>query len=275
MQVFIGYLSRFMENYALNECNSALFVVEFQSETETVNRLTSRRMNTAMRIFILGDSTSMTYAAADAPKAGWGQFLGEYFLRDAAIINHAIGGRSTKSFISEGRLLRVEEELQPGDYALIQFGHNDSTISLVWRRTFPWTSFVNNLLLMACAVRRRGAFPVLMTPVCQRVFNTEGKIEDTFAEYVQAVSKLAQTENIPLLDMRIKTMELLKELGAEKSRELYMHLPPGEWPAWPGGLSDNTHTRVEGAKAFAGLLASCIRESGLELKNWLKEEIHD
>ncbi len=224
-----------------------------------------------MRLYILGDSTAMSYTPADAPKSGWGQFIGEYFHSGLEVRNHAIGGRSTKSFISEGRLLTVEEALRPGDWVLIQFGHNDSTSDLVWRRTFPETSFPSNLLLMTCAALQRGAHPVLLTPVCQRVFAPDGTVEDTFPAYARAVRNLAKAGGFPLLDMREKTMSLLNAMTPEASAKLYMHLPAGIWPAWKDGLQDNTHTRDEGARAFAGLLAGCIRESGLPLAKWLKE----
>lgn len=229
------------------------------------------RQDNLLRIFILGDSTAMTYAQTDAPKAGWGQFFKELFAPGTEVFNHAIGGRSTKSFIAEGRLLQAEALLRPGDCVMIQFGHNDNASSLVWRRTYAESSYTNNLLLMACAAQQRGACPVLITPIAQRVFTPQGDVEDTFADYAQAVRRLARAENIPLLDHRRETMGLLKALGPEKSKGLYIHLPAGVWPAWPDGLTDNTHTRVEGARAFAGLLARCIRESTLPLRSLLKE----
>ncbi len=228
-----------------------------------------------MRIFILGDSTAMSYPPSDAPKAGWGQYLQEHFGPSAQVVNHAIGARSTKSFISEGRLLAVEEASQPGDWALLQFGHNDNATSLVWRRTYPETSFLNNLRLMVCALRLRGANTIMLTPVCQRAIKPDGTVEDTFPAYVSAVREIAGAEGLPLLDIRQKTLEFVAALPAEESAKLYMHFPPGAWPAWPDGAADNTHTSFTGAEAFAALVANAIRESGLPLADWLKEGGHD
>lgn len=225
-----------------------------------------------MRLYILGDSTAMSYPPSDEPKSGWGQCIAEHFQDSVDVRNLAIGGRSTKSFLSEGRLFAVEEDFQPGDWALIQFGHNDNARELVWRRTYPETSFTNNLLLMARAVLEKGAHPVLVTPICQRVYAPDGTIEDTFPAYAQAVRKLAKAEGLPLLDMREKTMSLLNTMSPDETAALFMHVPPGIWPSWMEGLQDNTHTCTKGAQVFAGLLKECIRESMLPLAAWLRED---
>ena len=96
-----------------------------------------------MTIYVCGDSTAASYKPQDAPIAGWGQLLGE-FIPGVRVENRAMGGRSTKSFLSEGRLQKIETEIQPGDLLLIQFSHNDES-DLVWRHTDPWTSFYHNL----------------------------------------------------------------------------------------------------------------------------------
>ena len=96
-----------------------------------------------MTIYICGDSTAATYPPENAPITGWGQLLGDY-LPNVNVVNKAVGGRSTKSFLAEGRLTDIERTIQPGDLLLIQFTHND-TSDLVWRHTDPNTSFSANL----------------------------------------------------------------------------------------------------------------------------------
>jgi lysophospholipase L1-like esterase len=76
---------------------------------------------------VAGDSTVQTYDVVHYPQAGWGQFLACGLKPGAVVINRAIGGRSTKSFIAEGRWDRLMAEIKPGDTVLIQFGHNDAT----------------------------------------------------------------------------------------------------------------------------------------------------
>ena len=92
----------------------------------------------AHRIFIAADSTAATYGPERAPPAGWGQALQSWL--DPAqwqVRNHAIGGRSTRSFINEGRLDVVAKALQGGDVLLIQFGHNDAKAEEPTRFTDP------------------------------------------------------------------------------------------------------------------------------------------
>ena len=96
-----------------------------------------------MTIYICGDSTAATYPPENAPITGWGQLLGDY-LPNVNVVNKAVGSRSTKSFLAEGRLTDIERTIQPGDLLLIQFTHND-TSDLVWRHTDPNTSFSANL----------------------------------------------------------------------------------------------------------------------------------
>ena len=117
-----------------------------------------------MTIFICGDSTAASYTPDRAPLTGWGQALAD-MLPDIPVVNAAMAGRSTKSFLSEGRLIPVEEQLQPGDLMLIQFTHNDWS-DLTWRHTDPWTSFMNNLAIFVETARLAGATPVLLTPIC-------------------------------------------------------------------------------------------------------------
>ena len=106
-----------------------------------------------MTIYICGDSTAATYPPENAPITGWGQLLGDY-LPNVNVVNKAVGGRSTKSFLAEGRLTDIERTIQPGDLLLIQFTHND-TSDLVWRHTDPNTSFSANLEIYVDTARNR------------------------------------------------------------------------------------------------------------------------
>ncbi len=101
------------------------------------------------RVLIAGDSTASFYSAKYAPQTGWGQTL-RYFINDnVVIINHASSGRSTKSFIDEGRWKDVLRDVRPGDIALISFGHNDARDDTPKRYTHPDTDFRDNLARFA------------------------------------------------------------------------------------------------------------------------------
>ncbi len=210
-----------------------------------------------MTIYVCGDSTAASYTPEQAPITGWGQLLGD-FLPGIRVENRAIGGRSTKSFLSEGRLQRIETEIRRGDLLLIQFTHND-TSDLVWRHTDPWTSFYRNLDIFADTALLTGAIPVLMTPICRRYWR-DGELLESHADYPDAVRVLAARRNLPLIDLYEKSMELVRSLGEEESKKLYLYAEPGIYPAYPDGSADDTHTQRAGAEAYARITAEALRE---------------
>lgn len=213
-----------------------------------------------MTIFVCGDSTASDYPAGQAPQAGWGQHLGG-FTGDVAVVNAARGGRSTKSFLSEGRLTEIEQRLSDGDTLLIQFAHNDES-DLVWRHTDPWTSYTNNLSIFVDTARLYSALPVLVTPICLRLWR-DGQFAESHGDYLKAVHVLARQKNVPLIDMYACSRELVMRLGDEGSKKLYMHLEKGAYPAFPEGKADDTHTQRAGAEAFARFAAQELRRLGI------------
>lgn len=213
-----------------------------------------------MKIFICGDSTAASYTQERYPMTGWGQVLPE-FVPGAEVVNAAAAGRSTKSFLSEGRLTAIEREIAPGDLLLVQFGHNDEN-PLAWRHTDPWTSYMNTLSIFIDTARLYGAVPVLLTPICIRAWK-DGVLLPSHDDYPEAVRTLAAQRGVPLIDMYEKSLALVKSLGEEKSRELYMNFPAGMYPTIPEGRQDNAHTRPAGAEAYARMAAEGLREFGL------------
>lgn len=213
-----------------------------------------------MKIYICGDSTAATYMPDEAPITGWGQALGE-FIGDIRVENRAKGGRSTKSFLSEGRLQKIETEIQPGDLLLIQFAHNDAS-DLVWRHTDPWTSFYHNLEIYIDTAILHQARPVLLTPICRRYWR-DGVLLSSHGDYPDVIRVLAARRQIPLIDMYEKSVKLVRSLGDEESRRLYMHVERGVYPAYPDGSADDTHTRRAGAESYARMVAEDLKRYGL------------
>ena len=213
-----------------------------------------------MTIYICGDSTAATYTPAEAPITGWGQVLPE-LVGSIPVENRAVGGRSTKSFLAEGRLQKIETEIQPGDLLLIQFTHND-TSDLVWRHTDPWTSFYHNLEIYVDTAILHGARPVLLTPICRRYWR-DGELIPSHGEYPDAIRLLAARRGIPLIDMYEKSMALVRSLGDEGSKELYLHVEKGVYSAYPEGSADDTHTQRAGAEAYARIAAEELKRYGL------------
>ncbi|TDC61078.1 GDSL-type esterase/lipase family protein [Streptomyces hainanensis] len=207
-------------------------------------------------LYIASDSTAQTYDPYYAPQAGWGEVLGQFFSETVTIANHAIGGRSSRSFIAEGRLQAILDQIQPGDYLFVQFGHNDATLSRPERYTPPadYKEFLRNDYIGGA--RARGAIPVVVTPVSRRDFNpTTGRFNVSFPEYVEKAIEVAAEENVPLVDLSASSRAYLDGVGIEEARSLFLHVPPGVYPNRPYGTIDETHFQRYGALHVARLIA--------------------
>lgn len=221
-------------------------------------------------LFLIGDSTMADKPVMpENPERGWGQLLPLYFSSSVTIENHAANGRSSKSFRDEGRWDVVLERMQPDDWVVIQFGHNDAKPDEA-RHTKPFESYTENLRRYALETRARGGHPVLATPVVRRRFNQQGDLEPTHGDYPQAVRKLAEEIEAPLLDMTSRSRDLLARLGRERSERLFLWTSPGEYRRLPDGNADNTHFNALGATRMCDLAVDEIRQHAPALAEQLK-----
>ncbi|MGO4539945.1 rhamnogalacturonan acetylesterase [Paenibacillus sp. 2TAB19] len=232
----------------------------FSGVAPRINALDIAEAKQATTIFLAGDSTVTDQDVF--PYAGWGQMLPLYFKTDVAIDNHAKSGRSSKSFISEGRLKPILDEIKSGDYLWIQFGHNDEKQDEE-RATEPFGSYKEKLAIYVEEARARGAIPVLITPMHRRKFDSQGRIIDTHGDYLLGMKELAGELDVPLIDLAAKSKTLYEGLGDEPSKALFMWAYPGEFIHFPDGAQDDTHFQELGAIRVAGLVVEGVRELGL------------
>ncbi len=200
-----------------------------------------------VRLFIAGDSTAAEYGPERAPQAGWGQALQSYL--DPArfeVRNHAKGGRSTRSFIDEGRLDAIGRELRRGDVLLIQFGHNDAKFEDRTRYTDPDSDYPRMLMRYVQVARDKGATPVLVTPVARLLYDF-GSLLDTHARYTLAMQQLATREHVALIDLNDRSMRWIRALGEQGARPYFLFVPEQH-------KADGTHFSVAGANAVACLV---------------------
>ena len=206
-------------------------------------------------IYIIGDST---VDDNQPPFRGWGWALPQFVREGVSVHNHALSGRSSRSFRAEGLFEPVEKALTTGDLLLIQFGHNDEKDDE--RHTDPDTTFPEELWRYCESALSRGAQPVLITPVCRRFFGGDGSLFYTHGEYPRAIRLLAAEKQIPLCDLKADSRELYKSLGEEKTAELFVRLAPGENPDFPEGHDDRSHFNAHGAQVIAGLVANELKK---------------
>lgn len=220
-------------------------------------------------LYVIGDSTACDYTPKEAPRAGWGQVIGTFLSDDITVSNHASSGRSTKSFIDEQRFVPVAQNIEAGDYLLIQFGHNDEKDDPL-RHTDPFTSFTDNLTLFVNTALNKGAHPILITPVSRRHFDDNGELLWTHGEYPKAVKSLAQQLNIPCIDLELLSRELFIKEGVEGTKKTLLWLEPGESDNYTEGVQDNTHFQETGAKKIARLIVDEIKAQNLPLKAYIR-----
>ncbi|WP_306739667.1 fibronectin type III domain-containing protein [Arthrobacter sp. B0490] len=228
----------------------------------TITRQADRAQAPSPTVWLTGDSTVQTYRSDVAPQAGWGQMIDRFIADDVTVDNRAIGGRSSKNFISQGRLDEVLRGIRPGDYLFVQFGHNDNSYGVDDRFAAP-ADYYEYLRTYVDGAEQRGATPILVTPVSRRAFGPDGKAAVSFPAYVEAVQKLAAETGTPLVDLAASSRGYLDEIGAETAKSVYLHVPAGVYPSRPTGTVDDTHFQEYGAIQMARLVAGGV--AGLDI----------
>jgi lysophospholipase L1-like esterase len=227
-----------------------------------------------INLWLVGDSTMCTQPKDRSPVTGWGTPFADFFDSSVTVINRAKGGRSTRTFISEGRWQNVYDSLHQGDYVMIQFGHNDEAKEPQYRERYtPVPDYKINLKKFISEAKNKGSIPVLITPVTRMIFDSSGNIKETHKEYTTAVFEVGKEMNVPVIDLDGKSRNLLQQLGPEQSKALYMQLDTLEHPHYPYGRKDNTHFNEYGARRMAELVLAEIRRQKLELVNRITTQV--
>lgn len=224
------YLARFL---------GALAIITVLSLTMSIARAAASSAEHRVRMVIIGDSTVCNYPA-DSIKRGWGMYIQNYFDKNRLqVINLALSGRSTKTFIKQGHWAAALKE-KP-EYVLIQFGHNDSHAPNRPEATDAATTYRQYLRQYIDESRAIGAHPILITPMCRRNFKN-GKVVNALLPYARAMKAVAKEEKVPLVDLNSSSVELCDRLG-QKGSEALADSP-----------TDHTHFNAKGAEEMARLV---------------------
>ena len=213
-------------------------------------------------LYVIGDST------ANLPnRQGWADPLADYFDVDKiSVLNRAMGGRSARSFFTEGSWNRTLADLKPGDYVLIQFGHNDGGIpdQPPARADLPGTGDEARQLTMPDGktelvhtfgwyIRRfvrdaeaKGAHPVVLS-VTVRYAWQNGKVERGLngGRYGMWSEEVARAENVPFVDLTNIAANAFEKMGRRQ--------------VWPLFEPDCTHTTRAGADFNASLVVAGLK----------------
>jgi lysophospholipase L1-like esterase len=203
-------------------------------------------------IFLLGDSTVCDQWAE--PYTSWGQMLPRFFKPTVAVANHGESGESYSASLGRRRIDKIASLMKPGDYLLMQFGHNDQKER--GEGVGPFLNYKANVKKHIAMVRARGGIAVVVSPMERRAFDPNGKLKPSLADYAEASRQAAQEENVAFIDLNAMSKRFYEALGPEKSALAF---------AAPGGRQDNTHHNNYGAYALAKCIVQGIRDNKLAI----------
>ncbi|MTK06069.1 MAG: rhamnogalacturonan acetylesterase [Hungatella sp.] len=215
-----------------------------------------------IKIFMAGDSTMADKPIEENPERGWGMVLPSYFNDNVIVENHARNGRSTRSFIKEGRWDTLMNRVGAGDYVIIEFGHNDEKVDT--DRGTTLYDFKANFKKFVADVRAKGATPIICTPIERRKFDANGKFVDQHGLYPDKIRQIAKEENVAFIDLQVSTRTLIESKGPEESKKLFLHIAPGVYKLAPKGSEDDTHMSVDGAMEVAKMAIEGFKTLGLK-----------
>lgn len=207
-----------------------------------------------LKIALAGDSTVADYPP-ESPIRGWGQSIGSFFKENVKIQNFAVGGRSTKTFLSEGRWVDLLKS-KP-DCILLQFGHNDSHVKGKPESTDANTDYKDYLRKYADEAKAAVIPIIFITPMHRRTFDEDGEPTKELLPYANAMKEIASEKGIICIDLYSLSGLLLKRLGDNGSGDLSC------------SPTDRTHFSKKGAETMAGLIADELKGSASDLKGYI------
>jgi lysophospholipase L1-like esterase len=227
-------------------------------------------------LYIIGDSTVRNN---NKEQWGWGTLISDLFdSTKITVSNNAIAGRSSRSFTNEGRWRRVDSLLKPGDFVMMQFGHNDGSYpdtSAKNRGTLKGTGEDTVLLEFADGhketahtygwyirqfvkdAKAKGAIPIVLSMIPRNVWK-DGKVARATNDFGRWAKEVADEEGAFFIDLNAITADKYDQWGPDKVKEYF-----------PG---DHTHTNKEGAAINAASIVEGIRQNPkIELNKYLAQ----
>ncbi|MGA2583505.1 MAG: rhamnogalacturonan acetylesterase [Tepidisphaeraceae bacterium] len=207
-------------------------------------------------LFILGDSTVCDQPLE--PWNSWGQMLTVFFKPEIAVANHAESGESLRSSLGARRLDKVISLMKPGDYLMIQYGHNDQKERGPGVGAF--TTYTADLEHFVDAARAVGGTPIVITSMNRKNFDADGKVVNTLGDYPEAVRRVAKAKNVPLIDLNAMSKTFYEALGPANIGPVFM---------------DGTHQRAYGSYELARCIVQGIKDDKLDLAKYLVDDLPD
>jgi len=242
-----------------------LLTIEFNDKAPKVCSVIIQPNKTAKTIYLTGDSTVVD--AQYEPWASWGQMLPYFFVPNKVVIaNYAESGETLKAFEDRHRIDKIWNQIKPGDYLFIQFGHNDQKAGNSIK-----SSYRKRLKEWIQKARQLGADPVLVTSMNRRVFDENNKIINTLDDFPEAMREIAKEENVNLIDLNAMSKTLFEAMGPENSKKAFVYYPANAYPNQQNALADDTHFNPYGAYELAKCVVKSIVDQNLPLKKYISK----
>ena len=243
--------------------------LEFNHNNPCVSFVEIKRIENLPVIFLAGNSTVTDQEYE--PWASWGQMIPNFLKPEIVVANFAESGETLLAFKGEKRLQKILSLMKKGDYLFIEFAHNDQKPS--GAHLDAGTTYKDELKHYISEARKKGGIPVLVTSMHRRKFDENGKIVNTLEGYPEAVRQVAAETGTAFIDLNEMSKKLYEALGPEKSKHAFVHYPAGTYPGQEKDFADNTHFNPYGAYQLAKCVVEGIRNSKLELKKYLKDNL--
>ena len=240
------------------------------------------KLKDGAKIYVVGDSTAAIYNDSVYPRKGWAQMLQNYF-DGTEVVDLALSGRSSVNFKTEANYTKLWNEIKPGDYLIIQFGHNDSKADDMTRYSdpsgdrFTEGSFQNSMNEYVTLAREKGAIPIIATSISRRRTSDSG-----LEAYVNAAKELAEAVNAPCIDLYAQTNSWINEVGTEQAKDMFNYVKPKDsrFTEYSGfansgfyaeGTTDDTHINIYGADLIAQWAAESIKNLGIPVSQTIND----
>ena len=240
--------------------------LEFNGNHPSVRSISIQPIDHVPTLYLAGDSTVVDQDKE--PWAAWGQMLPVFFGPRLSIANEAESGETIRSFVGEHRLAKILSTIRPGDYLMIQFGHNDQKPGNGYVPAA--TDFKTYLLQYITEARAHGATPILVTPMNRRNFDADGKIVQTLGDYPAVMREVAKQQKLALIDLNAMSKTLFETMGETGTLHAFVHYPANTFPGQTEELKDNTHFNAYGAYELARAIVQNIRDQKLPLARYLR-----
>ena len=241
--------------------------IEINGDAPACAAISIKRDDHVPTIFLCGNSTVVDQDCE--PWASWGQMITRWFGPEVAFANFAESGETASTFIAANRLAKVLSMMKEGDYLFAEFGHNDQ------KQRGPgmgaYYNFATALKTFIDETRARGATPIFVTPTQRRSFK-DGRIQETHADYPEAMEWVAQRENVPVIDLHGMTRTFYESMGEAESVHAFVHYPAGSYPGQTTDFKDNTHFNPYGAYELAKCVIEGARQLNLPFLSALRPE---